>query len=99
MKAAFIVGASVGYVLGARAGKERYEQIKKVAQKVAENPKVQSAVSSAKEQAGSYGSLAAHKASELGRDGLARTNEVYGLAKQKVSDRRHKDDDGPLMTM
>lgn len=28
-KVAFVVGLSVGYVLGARAGKARYEQIKK----------------------------------------------------------------------
>ena len=31
----------IGYVLGARAGRERYEQIKKAATKVRNNPQVQ----------------------------------------------------------
>ncbi|MEV5409367.1 YtxH domain-containing protein [Thermopolyspora sp. NPDC052614] len=39
----FIVGLAVGYVLGTRAGRERYEQIKRLAQRVADNPKVQEA--------------------------------------------------------
>jgi hypothetical protein len=35
-----IVGAA-GYVLGARAGRERYEQIRGAAQRVARDPRVQ----------------------------------------------------------
>jgi len=38
-----------GYVLGARAGRERYEQIATGARKVAGNPKVQAAGSKAQE--------------------------------------------------
>ncbi|GAA3140832.1 MULTISPECIES: YtxH domain-containing protein [Nonomuraea] len=37
----FAVGLAVGYVLGSRAGRERYEQIKQTAQRVADNPRVQ----------------------------------------------------------
>lgn len=37
----FIGGLAAGYVLGAAAGRERYEQIKSAAQKVLGNPKVQ----------------------------------------------------------
>lgn len=40
-KLTFVVGVAVGYVLGARAGKERYEQIKRSARRLAENPSVQ----------------------------------------------------------
>jgi hypothetical protein len=36
-----------GYVLGAKAGRERYEQIKQVAQQVADDPRVQQATSQA----------------------------------------------------
>jgi len=36
----FIAGAAVGYVLGTKAGRERYEQIKKASKKVAESEKV-----------------------------------------------------------
>ena len=40
---AFAVGLAVGYVLGSRAGRERYEQIKRTAQRVADSPTVQEA--------------------------------------------------------
>ena len=33
-KITFLAGAAVGYVLGARAGKQRYEQIKRVSRKL-----------------------------------------------------------------
>ncbi|GGM65745.1 hypothetical protein GCM10010106_09670 [Thermopolyspora flexuosa] len=39
----FVAGLAVGYVLGSRAGRERYEQIKRLAQRVADNPKIQEA--------------------------------------------------------
>jgi hypothetical protein len=38
-----------GYVLGAKAGRDRYEQIKQTAQQVAEDPRVQQATSQAQE--------------------------------------------------
>jgi hypothetical protein len=38
-----------GYVLGAKAGRERYEQIKQTAQQVAEDPRVQQATAQAQE--------------------------------------------------
>jgi hypothetical protein len=37
----FLAGVGVGYVLGARAGRERYEQIARTARKIKENPTVQ----------------------------------------------------------
>lgn len=37
----FAAGAAVGYVLGSRAGRERYEQIKRWSRRVADNPAVQ----------------------------------------------------------
>ena len=37
-----LVSGGIGYVLGARAGRERYEQIVTAAQKVKGNPTVQS---------------------------------------------------------
>ena len=43
----FIIGFAVGYVVGARAGRERYEQIVKTSRKVAENPTVQKATQAA----------------------------------------------------
>jgi hypothetical protein len=40
----FLTGAAVGYVLGARAGRRRYEQIKAGAERLWNDPKVQSSV-------------------------------------------------------
>lgn len=45
----FVVGLGVGYVLGTRAGRERYEQIRKAAEDVWNQPKVQEGVGTVKE--------------------------------------------------
>lgn len=41
MKLSFLIGAAIGYVLGARAGRERYEAIVRVARNVAGSQTVQ----------------------------------------------------------
>lgn len=43
-KIAFVLGAAVGYVLGSRAGRQRYEQIKRGAQTLWETSPVQQGV-------------------------------------------------------
>ncbi len=58
-KLSFVVGAAVGYVLGTRAGRQRYEQIAGATRKVAQNPKVQSATDKARQQAGAAAGKAA----------------------------------------
>lgn len=47
IKAAFLIGGAVGYVLGTRAGRERFEKIRSGAQTVWENPRVQGTVTDA----------------------------------------------------
>ncbi len=44
----FVLGAAAGYVLGARAGRERYEQLARTYRRVADNPAVQGAAGVAK---------------------------------------------------
>jgi hypothetical protein len=46
-KLGFMVGVGVGYVLGAKAGRRRYEQIKARADKVWQSPTVQQKVNDA----------------------------------------------------
>jgi len=46
-KAAFVVGAAIGYVLGARAGRKRYEQIKGQASRLWNSDPVQHRVGDA----------------------------------------------------
>ena len=50
-KATFLAGFATGYVLGSRAGRARYEQIREAARALARNPAVQSTASSVQHQA------------------------------------------------
>ncbi|MCP3817589.1 YtxH domain-containing protein [Streptomyces sp. A3M-1-3] len=43
----FVAGLALGYVLGTRAGRERYEQLKKSARQVSQNPAVRNAAEAA----------------------------------------------------
>lgn len=47
IKAAFLIGGAVGYVLGTRAGREQFEKLRSGAQTVWQDPRVQSTVSEA----------------------------------------------------
>ncbi|CAM2819127.1 hypothetical protein SAXI111661_03020 [Saccharomonospora xinjiangensis] len=48
----FLVGAAAGYVLGARAGRARYEQIVRNYRKLADHPAVQGAAGVARAKLG-----------------------------------------------
>jgi hypothetical protein len=48
---AFVVGLGVGFVLGARAGRERYEQLVRATRKAADSPAVQQAAGAIQAQA------------------------------------------------
>jgi hypothetical protein len=50
-KLMFITGLAAGFVLGSRAGREKYEEIRASAKKVWENPTVQEAAGVAQAQA------------------------------------------------
>ena len=44
----FVLGVAAGYVLGARAGRDRYEQLAQTSRRVADHPSVQAAAGIAK---------------------------------------------------
>jgi len=48
----FLLGTGVGYVLGTRAGRERYEQLSRAYRRVADHPSVQGAAGVARAKAG-----------------------------------------------
>ncbi|MEV4513101.1 hypothetical protein AB0K00_29515 [Dactylosporangium sp. NPDC049525] len=50
-KLLFLGGLAAGFVLGARAGREKYEELKATAQKIKESPTVQEAAGVVQEQA------------------------------------------------
>ncbi|MFD9792139.1 YtxH domain-containing protein [Streptomyces sp. NPDC059070] len=59
----FAAGLVVGYVLGTRAGRERYEQLKKSARQVAQNPAVRNTAESAAQNGRAYAGKAFHAVS------------------------------------
>ncbi|WP_336204564.1 YtxH domain-containing protein [Nonomuraea sp. LPB2021202275-12-8] len=61
----FVMGLAVGYVLGSRAGRERYEQIKRTAQRVADNPRVQETAGVIGAQMSKAGEMARSKVGPL----------------------------------
>ncbi|MDX6275935.1 MAG: hypothetical protein QOJ72_63 [Nocardioidaceae bacterium] len=69
-KLSILVVGAAGYVLGSRAGRERYEQIKRQAQKTWQRPAVQNAVDDVEQavrsKASDVGSKVAEAASDAG---------------------------------
>lgn len=74
----FFTGLGIGFVLGARAGRERYEQLRKMARKAADSPAVQQAA----------GALQAHAANYLKAAG-GKVAGSAGAARAKVGDALH----------
>lgn len=70
-KIIFVAGLATGYVLGTRAGRERYEQIKAGAEKVWNTPAVQSGVEKVQEFAGSRVDAVKADLSDKARGALA----------------------------
>ncbi|MEU8341707.1 hypothetical protein SAMN05443665_1001139 [Actinomadura meyerae] len=61
----FMAGAAVGYVLGTKAGRERYEQLKRLSQQVSENPNVQEAAGMLRAKGEEFAGAARGKANHL----------------------------------
>jgi hypothetical protein len=61
----FLAGVAIGFIVGARAGRERYEQIVKLARRTAENPKVRQATQTVADKATEYSKMAAARAPGL----------------------------------
>lgn len=101
-----LVAAGVaGYVLGARAGRERYEQIREQSSKVWNSPPVQhgvdEATTAAKHAAGAAGEKVAEAASSAGSTVTEKVSEAASTASDKVSEKLSKDDGAsdPLQTV
>ncbi|WP_433802711.1 hypothetical protein [Actinomycetospora sp. CA-084318] len=67
----FALGVGVGYVLGARAGRERYEQLSRAYRRVADNPQVQAAAGVAQAKAGE----AVHAAVTVAKEKVAPSSQ------------------------
>jgi len=58
----FVGGLAIGYVLGAQAGRERYEQLKRLARKATESPAMQQTAGALQAQASATAKSAKDKA-------------------------------------
>ncbi|CAN5382750.1 hypothetical protein BH09ACT10_BH09ACT10_04920 [soil metagenome] len=97
MKKLIVLAAvAVGYVLGARAGRERYEQIKRRALKLWNSPSVQQKVDEAevavKHKASDVGTKVADAASFAGAKAAGVASDVGTKVADKVG-LAHKSDD------
>src|SRR6266705_4493224 len=86
-KVTFLAGFAAGFVVGARAGRERYEQLRKLARQTADNPAVQQATAAVQAKAAGLASTATHKVAGQLHDGLA-------SARDKVPGMRSRDSNG-----
>ncbi len=91
----FAAGLAIGFVAGTRAGRERYDQMVKMAKSAMENPKFQQATSTAQSQATDLLNSAGKKVAE-GAPRLAQSamHTVGG----HVPLLRHHDGDGQAPT-
>ncbi len=64
MMKAILLGAAAGYVLGAKAGRERYDQIVRTWHRLTESPTVRKAAGTAKEKAFEAAHIAKEKSVE-----------------------------------
>jgi hypothetical protein len=75
----FLAGLGIGFVIGTRAGRERYEQMRRLARRVADNPSVQQAAGVLQARAAGYAKTAGGKVA----DGA-------GVARAKATDAIHE---------
>ncbi|MFG2328487.1 YtxH domain-containing protein [Streptomyces sp. NPDC048604] len=69
-KLTFVAGLALGYVFGTRAGRERYEEMKKSARDLAQNPAVRNACETAATTGRQYAGRAYHAVGEKVGDRL-----------------------------
>ena len=89
----FIVGLGVGFVLGARAGRERYEQLVKLTRKAKDSPAVQQAAGAVQAQAAGIVKTTKGKVSERVPKLTESARSKAGAARSKVESTLH--DHGP----
>ncbi len=93
-RVSFLAGLAVGYVAGARAGRERYDQLKSFAQKVADNPAVRKTTKAVGQKAGELTKAAGQQAAEQ----LPKLTESAKNSAGKVRSQLARNNDGDPLT-
>jgi hypothetical protein len=79
-KATFIAGVAVGFIVGARAGRDKYDQLMRYGRQIAAHPKVQQATSTVQAKATELTRTAAAKAPDYAKN--AATNAAKTASTQ-----------------
>ena len=85
LRVGLVIGFATGYVFGAKAGRERYEQIRRAWNAFVGNPTVQRVAERSRELAG-----------EAGRKGVEAVQQGVGRAAGSVRTRLHGDGELPV---
>ena len=93
-KLSFLAGAAVGYVLGARAGRKRYEQITSRANQAWSSEPVQTKVGTAREAVKKQAPVFADKVGEAAR--LAGSRLKDKVTAEDLPETIHRGSDGQL---
>ncbi len=91
---AFLGGLAAGFVVGARAGRERYEQIKKLARTAADNPAVQQAAGALQAQTAQVAKSAGQKVTDQVRDRVPGMSKSAKRGADSVPGRAKRDSNG-----
>ncbi|GAB3948891.1 YtxH domain-containing protein [Streptomyces sparsus] len=95
----FITGLAVGYVIGTRAGRERYEQLRAYARQLSQNPSVRNTVETATHTGRQAASKAAHTVADRVGDRLPESvSEKVRAFNGRTSARPGEDDWGATNT-
>ena len=96
----FVIGLAVGYVLGTRAGRERYEQLKKAAREISQNPAVRNTAESAAHQSRHFAGKAYHTVTDKVTDRVpaAVADRVRSLRERSAHNGGTEDDWGTSNT-
>jgi hypothetical protein len=97
-KLTLLVGVGIGYELGTRAGRERYEQIRGSVKKLASNPTVQSAAGKAQETVTSQTSAAASAVADKVSDKMSGSGGSAGTGGTSASSTGFSGADGQPLT-
>jgi hypothetical protein len=99
-KVTFVVGLALGYVLGTRAGRERYEQMRKSAQQLAQNPVVRNAAETASVTGRDFAGKAFAAVSDRVGDAVPASlaGRVRGLRERAAGSNGYADDWGTSNT-
>lgn len=82
-RVSFVSGFGLGYVLGAQAGRERYEQMRRLARRAVESPAVQQAAGMMQAQATAAARAARDLAAAGVRKGVSTAGQHWPAADQQ----------------